>query len=247
MEQEVDGVVVEARDLVVEVGGVVRAGPASFSVGKGSLVVVAGPNGAGKTTLLKAVAGVLPGVRGVLRVRGTPAYIPQSDLLLPWRTLLDNIILPLTLRGVPRGVAVERARRVAGLLGLMGHLDKYPRHASGGTRRKAAVARGLVMGADLFLLDEPFSGVDVAARAALIEMLAGLLDRGLSIVLVTHDLYLASRIADRVVVLLPPPRGVVGVFELRGLDSAGRIRVADRVISLISPLDQPLPASGGSP
>lgn len=229
-----DGVVVEARELVVELGGTPRAGPATFNVERGSVVVVAGPNGAGKTTLLRAIAGLVRDVRGKLLVRGTPIYIPQSDLLLPWKTLLDNIILPLTVKGVPREEAVERAQRVSKLLGLTEHLDKYPRHASGGTRRKAAVARGLVMGADILLLDEPFTGVDVAARAALIDMLAGLVLGGLSIILVTHDLYLASRIADRILVLMPPPRGVVEVFELSGLDRSGRYRVAERVVSMIS-------------
>ncbi|NOZ30890.1 MAG: ATP-binding cassette domain-containing protein [Crenarchaeota archaeon] len=229
-----DGVVVEARELVVELGGTPRAGPATFTVKKGSVVVVAGPNGAGKTTLLKAIAGLVRDVKGELVVRGTPIYIPQSDLLLPWKTLLDNIILPLTVKGVPRREAVERAQRVSKLLGLTEHLEKYPRHASGGTRRKAAVARGLVMGADILLLDEPFTGVDVAARAALIDMLAGLVLGGLSIVLVTHDLYLASRIADRILVLMPPPQGVVEAFDLSGMDRSGRYRVAEKVVSMIS-------------
>ncbi|MCE4618492.1 MAG: ATP-binding cassette domain-containing protein [Desulfurococcales archaeon] len=229
-----DGVVVETKELVVELGGTPRAGPATFTVERGSVVVVAGPNGAGKTTLLKAIAGLVRDVKGELIVRGTPIYIPQSDLLLPWKTLLDNIILPLTVRGVPRQEAVERAHRVSSLLGLGEHLEKYPRHASGGTRRKAAVARGLVMGADLLLLDEPFTGVDVAARAALIDMLAGLVLGGLSVMLVTHDLYLASRIADKIIVLMPPPRGVVGVFDLVELDRSERYRVAEKVVSMIS-------------
>ena len=229
-----DGVVVEAKELVVELGETPRAGPASFTVEKGSVVVVAGPNGAGKTTLLKAIAGLVRDVKGELVVRGTPIYIPQSDLLLPWKTLLDNIILPLTVKGVSRQEAVERAHRISKLLGLTEHLEKYPRHASGGTRRKAAVARGLVMGADILLLDEPFTGVDVAARAALIDMLAGLVLGGLSVMLVTHDLYLASRIANKILVLMPPPRGIVEVFDLVELDRSERYRVAEKVVSMIS-------------
>ncbi|MCE4627494.1 MAG: ATP-binding cassette domain-containing protein, partial [Desulfurococcales archaeon] len=78
-----DGVVVEAKELVVELGGTPRAGPATFTIERGSVVVVAGPNGAGKTTLLKAIAGLVRDVKGELIVRGTPIYIPQSDLLLP--------------------------------------------------------------------------------------------------------------------------------------------------------------------
>lgn len=226
---------IEAEDLVVAPGGRARMGPATFTVEKGSIVVIAGPNGAGKTTLLKAIAGLVGGVRGRLVVRGTPTYIPQSDMLLPWKTLLDNIILPLRVRGTPREEAVERAKRVARLLGLEEHLGKYPRHASGGTRRKASVARGLVMGADILLLDEPFSGVDVAGKAALIDMLAGLVIGGISIVLVTHDLLLASRIADRIVVLMPPPKGVVGTYDLTGLERGERYGVAEEIVSMLSP------------
>jgi len=226
--------IIEARDLMVYAGGTPIAGPATFSVGRGEFTVIAGPNGAGKTSLLKALAGLISSVDGHLSIRGTPAYIPQTDMLLPWKTLLENIILPLIIRGTPRRVAVERARSIAGVLGLSQHLLKYPREASGGTRRKASVARGLVIGADLLLLDEPFAGLDVAAKGALLNALHGLSRDGITLLLVTHDLLLASRVADRLVVLLPPPRGVVSVYLLRGLSGSERYEVAENIVGLIA-------------
>ena len=226
--------VIEARNLVVRAGGTPISGPASLRVSRGEIVVIAGPNGAGKTSLLRALAGLADSVEGYYRVRGTPAYIPQSDMLLPWKTLGDNIAFPLLVRGTPREEAWRRVEGVANLLGLKPHLSKYPREASGGTRRKASVARGLVVGADVLLLDEPFAGLDVAAKGALLEGLRRLAGEGITMVLVTHDLLLASRIADRILVLLPPPRGLSAEYSLRGLGRVERYGVAEEVVELIT-------------
>ena len=226
--------VVEARNLVVRAGGTLIAGPINLEVYKGEFLVIAGPNGAGKTSLLKALTGLADDVAGYSLVRGSAAYIPQSDMLLPWKTLLENIIFPLIIRGTPRSDALNRARRIAKLLGLMPHLDKYPRQASGGTRRKASVARGLIVGADLLLLDEPFAGLDVAAKGALLDALHNLSKRGITMLLVTHDLLLASRVADRIMVLMPPPEGIIGEYLLKGLDRGERYDVAERIVELIS-------------
>ncbi len=226
--------VVEARGLRVRAGGTLIAGPVDFEIYRGEVVVLAGPNGAGKTSILKALTGLINGVEGYYRVRGTPAYIPQSDMLLPWKTLLDNIVFPLIIRGTPKDRAIERGERIAKLLGLTPHLRKYPRQASGGTRRKASVARGLIVGADILLLDEPFTGLDVAAKGALLEALQSLSREGITMLLVTHDLLLASRIAERILVLMPPPAGLVGEYDLRGMGKAERYSVAERVVELIS-------------
>ncbi|MCE4619878.1 MAG: ATP-binding cassette domain-containing protein [Desulfurococcales archaeon] len=226
--------VIEARNLVVGAGGTPISGPATLRASRGEIVVIAGPNGAGKTSLLRALAGLADHVEGYYHIRGTPAYIPQSDMLLPWKTLGDNIAFPLLVRGTPRREAWRRVEGVAGLLGLKPHLSKYPREASGGTRRKASVARGLVVGADVLLLDEPFAGLDVAAKGALLEGLRRLAGEGITMVLVTHDLLLASRIADRILVLLPPPRGLSAEYSLRGLGKAERYGVAEEVVELIT-------------
>ncbi len=226
--------VIEMRELVAGYDGAPVAGPATLKVSKGEVLMIVGPNGAGKTTLLRTIAGLVEPQSGALTVRGRPHYIPQSDMLLPWKTIGENVILPLTLRGMSREEALRASREIVRILGLGPYLDKYPRHASGGTRRKAAVARGLVAGADIILLDEPFTGVDVASQAALLEALSSLSNRGITIVVVTHQIHLVSRIADRAILLLPYPTGVAREYPLSGLSREERYEVADEVVTDLS-------------
>ncbi len=224
----------EYRSVVVEAGGRPIAGPASFSVESREIVMVVGPNGAGKTTLLRAAAGLARVSRGEVIVEGTPVYVPQSDMLLPWMTLEENIALPLIVSGIRREEAIARARSIASTLGLTSHLGKLPREASGGTRRKAAVARGLVKGADILLLDEPFTGVDAASLGAILSTLETLRRQGIATVIVTHQIHLVAAIADRAVVLYPPPVGVAKIIDLAGLDRAQRYSAAESIVSLLA-------------
>ncbi len=217
----------------VYIGGRLASGPATLSLGDGEILMLVGPNGAGKTSLLKAIAGLLP-YRGRMAVEGTPAYIPQRDLLLPWLTLRENIALPLIIEGRPRVEAYSKAENIARRLGLSAYLGLYPAQASGGTRRKASVARGLVAGADLLLMDEPFVGVDAAGLGAITGMLESLKSDGISMIIVTHQIHLVARIADRAVVLLPPPRGVAREYNLRGLEPRERYRVAEEIVEFLS-------------
>ncbi len=226
-------IVLESVIVEVEPTGIV-AGPATFTVEPGEAVMVVGPNGAGKTSLLKAIAGIYRVSSGRLEVKGKPAYVPQSDMLLPWLTIAENIALPLTLRGASKEEALAKVRMLAARLGLEEHLDKLPREASGGTRRKAAVARGLIQGADVLLLDEPFTGVDAASIAALKDMLMELKESGISMVIVTHQVHVVASFADAAVLLYPPPDGVVDVVELKGLGPGERFRVAEHLLRRLS-------------
>jgi len=227
------------KDAVVYAGGRPVAGPAE--AGPGELVMLVGPNGSGKTSLLKAAVGLAELAGGRVEVEGAPAYVPQGDMLLPWLTLAENIALPLLVRGVPRERALAEARRIASRLGLVEHLGKLPREASGGTRRKAAVA--LVQGADVLLLDEPFTGVDAAGVGVLLGMLSSLKAQGIALVVVTHQVHAVVAIADAAVALLPPPRGVVARLSLHGLGPGERYRAADRLVSLVAEGSLPEPPS----
>ena len=223
---ELDGVEVHIKGRIV-------SGPITLSIREGEALMLVGPNGAGKTSLLKAIAGLLP-YKGRIHLEGTPAYIPQRDLLLPWLTLRDNMALPLLVKGKQRGEAYRITEKIATRLGLIGYLNVYPSQASGGTRRKASVARGLIAGADILLMDEPFVGVDAAGLGAIINMLEALKGDGYSMIIVTHQIHLVARIADRAAILLPPPQGLAREYRLRGLSPGERYSVADEIVGFLS-------------
>ncbi|TWP51154.1 ABC transporter ATP-binding protein [Lentzea tibetensis] len=181
----------------------------SLEVRQGELLVVAGPSGCGKSTLLRAVAGLVPYTGQILvdgaPVRGTSrerALVFQEDGLLPWRTALRNVELPLALQGVPR--AVRRSSALAwldrvGLSGFEGHL---PRELSGGMRQRVQLARTLAQQPSLVLMDEPFGALDAQTRASMQQLVSDVLrETGTTTIFVTHDVDEAVLLGDRVVVL----------------------------------------------
>jgi NitT/TauT family transport system ATP-binding protein len=188
------------------------------------LTAVVGPSGCGKSTLLELVAGLQEpdeGVVGVLGATAAPArreacaYMPQRDLLLPWRDALGNAALALECQGVPRA----RARRLAAPLfhrfGLDRFQDVRPAGLSGGMRQRVAFLRTLLQGRPVLLLDEPFGALDAITRADLREWLAAALaDDPRTVLLVTHDVEEAVFLADRIVVLSPRPGRVVADFDV---------------------------------
>ena len=183
----------------------------------GELLAVLGPSGCGKSTLLRAVAGLLAPSGGEVRMGGdTPVvarrrraigWLAQDDGLLPWRTVADNVALPLRLAGVSEDHAVgDMLARV----GLAAYGRHYPGELSGGMRQRAALARALVARPDFLLLDEPFAFVDELTRERLGDLLLDLCRAsGPTVVLVTHSVTEAIRLADRVVVLSAQPGRVL--------------------------------------
>jgi ABC-type nitrate/sulfonate/bicarbonate transport system ATPase subunit len=177
-------------------------------------VALVGPSGSGKSTLLAIVAGLDEPTTGEVVLRGDPrarrlgrvGYMPQRDLLLPWRTALGNAIAGLEVRGVPARQARERARALFADFGLAGFEDAYPHTLSGGMRQRVAFARTVLAGGDPLALDEPFGALDALTRAALQRWLAEIWG-GLSrtCLLVTHDVDEALLLADRIYVLTARP------------------------------------------
>ncbi len=209
---EVRGVSKDFRD---EAGHVVRAlDGVSLRVAAGELVALVGPSGAGKSTLLAIVAGLEAPTSGAValdgdanaRRLGRVGYMPQRDLLLPWRTALGNAIAGLQVQGVPGEEARAHARALFATFGVSGFEDSYPHALSGGMRQRVAFARTALAASDLLLLDEPFGALDALTRAGLqtwlLEIWGGL---GKSCLLVTHDVDEALLLADRVYVLSPRP------------------------------------------
>jgi NitT/TauT family transport system ATP-binding protein len=207
------------QDVTRRYGAVTALQGLDLELRGGEVMAVVGPSGCGKSTLLELVAGLQDpdeGVVEVLGARGAPqrraacAYMPQRDLLLPWRDGLGNAALALECQGVPRGDARRRAEPLFERLGLAEFERARPASLSGGMRQRVAFLRTLLAGRPVLLLDEPFGALDAITRADLQEWLAGaLVQEPRTVLLVTHDVEEAVFLADRVVVLSPRPGRVV--------------------------------------
>jgi ABC-type nitrate/sulfonate/bicarbonate transport system ATPase subunit len=181
----------------------------------GELTAVVGPSGCGKSTLLELMAGLQEPDEGVVERRAACAYMPQRDLLLPWRDALGNAGLALECQGVGRAEARRRAVPLFERFGLAEFEHTRPAALSGGMRQRVAFLRTLLQGRPVLLLDEPFGALDAITRADLREWLAAALaDDPRTVVLVTHDVEEAVFLADRIVVLSPRPGRVVAEFDV---------------------------------
>jgi ABC-type nitrate/sulfonate/bicarbonate transport system ATPase subunit len=189
----------------------------SLSLDAGELVAVIGPSGCGKSTLFDVVAGLERPDAGRVLVDGVDstgrtdafAYMPQQDLLFPWRTVLDNTTLGLEVAGLRRRAARERARPLFREFGLDGFEGARPGELSGGMRQRAALLRTVVQDRPVLLLDEPFGALDALTRTDMQLWLSAVRARfGWTVLLVTHDVREAVLLADRVAVLGPRPTAV---------------------------------------
>jgi ABC-type nitrate/sulfonate/bicarbonate transport system ATPase subunit len=195
-------------------GPVTAVGGISIDIPAGSLVSLIGRSGCGKTTLFNIVAGLLRPTRGRVLLDGEDisgraglvSYMLQKDLLLPWRTVLDNVVLGLELGGMRIAEAREHALPLIRRYGLGGFERQYPAALSGGMRQRAALLRTLLCDRDVILLDEPFGALDAQTRFSMQEWLLGLWqDFGRTVVLVTHDVDEAVFLSDEIFVLSPRP------------------------------------------
>ena len=186
----------------------------SLEIGNGEFVAILGPSGCGKTTLLNMVAGFIPPTRGEILLNGRRIQGPgpdrgvvfQSFALFPWKTVLDNVVFGLKMRGVPKEERDRIAREYIALVGLEGFENRYPHELSGGMQQRVGVARVLANKPDLMLMDEPFASVDAQTRMTLQEELTRIWGaRQPTILFVTHDVEEAVFLANRVVVLTPRP------------------------------------------
>jgi NitT/TauT family transport system ATP-binding protein len=185
-----------------------------LSVGQGEFVSIVGPSGCGKSTLLRILGGVLATTEGWVHLHGQPldsprrqvGYVFQSVNLMPWRTVLRNVTLPLEVASMPRPTREERACAMLELVGLAGFEATYPRQLSGGMAQRVAIARALVADPEVLLLDEPFGALDALSREQMNEELLRIWQaERVTAVMVTHDLQEAIFLADRVLVMSPRP------------------------------------------
>ncbi|HMV92089.1 MAG TPA: ATP-binding cassette domain-containing protein [Thauera aminoaromatica] len=188
-----------------------------FRVRAGEVVALVGPSGCGKTTLLHLAAGLLTVQQGrVDSGFASTAFMFQQPRLLPWKSALDNVALGLKAAGVKRAERHFRARALALRLGLAHRdLDKFPHQLSGGMQSRVALARALVLAPELLLLDEPFSALDVGLKEELYRLLLDhQAERGMGVLMITHDLMEAVRLSDAILVMAPAPGRIVCRFEL---------------------------------
>ena len=188
---------------------------ATFDVMPGELVSLVGPSGCGKSTLLKILAGLHPHDGGEVRIgSASHSFDPSRDvgmvfqapLLLKWRRILENVLLPAEILGIDREKARRRARELLKLVGLEGYEDKYPYELSGGMQQRAAIARALVHDPKLVLMDEPFGALDALTREKMnLELLRIWKEAGKTIIFVTHGISEAVFLGTRVVVLTAGP------------------------------------------
>ncbi|MBV9348420.1 MAG: ABC transporter ATP-binding protein [Pseudolabrys sp.] len=204
-------------------GEVVALKPLDFTINDGEFIVVVGPSGCGKTTLLKMIAGLLPVSGGEITVENRVVTRPhrnvgivfQSALLLPWRDVLANVMMPVEVKGLDKDTYRQRALDLLKMVGLGGFERKYPWQLSGGMQQRVSICRALVHDPKILLMDEPFGALDAMTREKMnVELQRIQRETGKTILLITHSIPEAVFLADRVMVMTARPGKVDAVYDV---------------------------------
>lgn len=237
-------------------GGTVHAlQDISLTIAENEFVSVVGPSGCGKTTLLKIVAGLVPRSAGEVLVAGSPVRGPRRDIgivfqhgvLLGWRTVLRNVLLPAEVQHLDVRALTARARALLELVGLRGFEDRYPHELSGGMQQRVAICRALIHDPAILLMDEPFGALDALTRERMnVELLRIWEERRKTVLFITHSIPEAVFLADRVVVMTPRPGQIAQVLPVnlprpRGLE----VLASPAFAALTGQIRTLLEASGG--
>jgi NitT/TauT family transport system ATP-binding protein len=197
--------------------------PLDFAIKEGEFVSVVGPSGCGKSTLLKMVAGLLPISGGSLTLAGKPIKGPQKDVgivfqsavLLPWRSVEDNILLQAEMRHLPKAASKDRARQLMEMAGLKGFEGKYPWQLSGGMQQRASICRALLHDPSVLLMDEPFGALDAMTREKMnLELQRIWMASKKTVMLITHSIPEAIFLSDRVIVMSERPGSIAAVYDI---------------------------------
>lgn len=195
----------------------------SFTLGQGRFLSILGPSGCGKTTLFNIISGLIAPDAGAVTLDGQSlvlrpgmtGYMLQKDLLLPWRTIADNITLSQSLRGVKKRAALKAAAADVHACGLSSMLRRRPDELSGGQRQRAALVRTLQTGKEMLLLDEPFGALDAVTRLHLQELLMALcMEKHKTVLFVTHDVDEALLLSDEILIMGSSPGRIIAHYSL---------------------------------
>lgn len=208
---------IEIRDIVYRYDQEPVLNKVSFTIQANEIVGILGLSGSGKTTLLKILSGLLPMEAGSYTIENIPAYqnnkrndivvkdvgvVFQEYQLFLHLSVLDNLVMPLKLRTkLSKAECIEKASKVLSRLGLQDHMDKFPNQCSGGQQQRIAIARALVLDPKILFIDEPTSALDLENTKIVIEILKDLQQQGLTVVVITHDLWFAQQLCQRVIEL----------------------------------------------
>jgi NitT/TauT family transport system ATP-binding protein len=194
-----------------------------FALRDGEVLAVVGPSGCGKSTLLRIMAGLDGPSRGRVLLGGEPVTGTRRDIgvvfqqatLLPWRTVLDNVLLPAQMQRLDRARSLDRARELLDLVGLTGFTDKYPFELSGGMQQRVAICRALICDPRILLMDEPFGALDAMTREQMnVELMRIQAEQKKTVVFITHSIPEAVFLGDRVMVMTPRPGRVARIAEI---------------------------------
>jgi NitT/TauT family transport system ATP-binding protein len=204
-------------------GDVPSLRPLDFQINTGEFFVVVGPSGCGKSTLLKMISGLLPPSTGEILVEGEKVDKPhgnvgivfQNALLLPWRNILNNVMLPIDMKRLPRQEYLPRAKALLRLVGLEGFEKKLPWQLSGGMQQRASICRALVHDPKIVLMDEPFGALDAMTRERMnVELMRIQRETGKTVLLITHSIPEAVFLADRVLVMTERPGAIAAIYDV---------------------------------
>jgi NitT/TauT family transport system ATP-binding protein len=214
---------IRVQGLSKRFGDVLALRDIDIAIEKGSFVSIVGPSGCGKSTLLRIVAGLLDYQQGSVSldgqaIRGTRrdvGFVFQSSILLPWRTILENVMLPAEVLGLDMRQARERALQLLHMVRLDGFEDKLPRQLSGGMQQRASIARALLHDPKILLMDEPFGALDALTRERMnLELQRIWAESGKTVVLITHSIPEAIFLGDTVLVMTPRPGSIERVIRV---------------------------------
>ncbi|WP_052099188.1 ABC transporter ATP-binding protein [Paenibacillus stellifer] len=207
--------------------GTVAVQDVNVSISEGEFLCFVGPSGCGKSTIFKMITGLSSPTDGTLHVMGTSpkqarkqsdtAFVFQEHTLLPWMSIIDNVGLPLALRGASRKERRQEAERVLELVGLKDYTKSMPRQLSGGMKMRASIARALVSKPKLLLMDEPFAALDEITRQTLQRELLDIWskDKEMTVLFITHNVFEAVFLSTRIVVMTPRPGKVAAIESVR--------------------------------